>query len=144
MERRSRLVPKGSARTVKADRVARSVCPYCGVGCGQLVYVEKERITDIEGDPDSPISEGALCPKGSATFQLVTGAHRHDRVLYRRPHGTEWEQISLEDAMEMVAQRVKASREATWRRRFPTVAGSTARTASCTSAAPRSTTRRTT
>jgi formate dehydrogenase major subunit len=106
-------------RTVKADSVARSVCPYCGVGCGQLVYVEKGRITDIEGDPDSPISEGALCPKGSATFQLVTGAHRHDHVLYRRPHGTEWEQISLEDAMEMVAQRVKASREATWEETLP-------------------------
>src|SRR5689334_2261670 len=72
-------------RTESADRVARSVCPYCAVGCGQVVYVKDERIIDIEGDPDSPISGGCLCPKGAATFQLVTGAHRTREVLYRRP-----------------------------------------------------------
>lgn len=102
------------ARTIRADRVARSVCPYCAVGCGQLVYVERERITDIEGDPDSPISRGRLCPKGAATFQLVTGAFREQRVLYRRPYGTAWEAIPLEQAMEMVAQRVKQTRDDTW------------------------------
>jgi len=75
-------------RTVHADRVVRSICPYCGVGCGQLVYVQNERITNIEGDPESPISAGCLCPKGSATYQLVTGSHRVDRVLYRRPFRT--------------------------------------------------------
>src|SRR5918999_646704 len=101
-------------RTESADRVVRSVCPYCAVGCGQLVYVKDEKITDIEGDPDSPISEGCLCPKGAATFQLVTGSHRVHDVLYRRPHGTEWETIPLETAMDMVAERVKRTRDATW------------------------------
>jgi formate dehydrogenase major subunit len=101
-------------RTETADRVVRSVCPYCAVGCGQLVFVQDEKITDIEGDPDSPISEGCLCPKGAATFQLVTGSHRVKDVLYRKPFGTEWEAIPLEQAMEMVAERVKKAREETW------------------------------
>jgi formate dehydrogenase major subunit len=101
-------------RTERADRVVKSICPYCAVGCGQLVYVEDNRITDIEGDPDSPISAGCLCPKGAATFQLVTGSHREKRVLYRRPHGTEWEPIPLSRAMAMVADRVKRTRDATW------------------------------
>jgi formate dehydrogenase major subunit len=103
------------ARTGAADSVVASVCPYCAVGCGQLVYVKDERIMDIEGDPASPISEGRLCPKGAATFQLVTGAHRVKQVLYRRPHGTEWEVIPLERAMDMVAERVKKTRDETWR-----------------------------
>src|SRR4051812_1391226 len=85
-----------TARTVDADRVVGSVCPYCGVGCGQLIYVRDEKIIDIEGDPRSPISNGCLCPKGAATFQLVTGSHRVHNVLYRRPRGTAWEQIPLE------------------------------------------------
>ena len=102
------------SRTRDADEVVRSVCPYCAVGCGQLVYVKDGRITDIEGDPDSPISDGCLCPKGAATFQLVTGSHRVHEVLYRRPHGTEWEVIPLERAMDMVAERVKKAREETW------------------------------
>jgi formate dehydrogenase major subunit len=101
-------------RTKSADRVVKSVCPYCAVGCGQLVYVRDGKITDIEGDPDSPISEGCLCPKGAATFQLVTGSHRVHHVLYRRPHGTEWETIPLERAMDMVAERVKRAREEHW------------------------------
>ena len=101
-------------RTEAADRVVRSVCPYCGVGCGQLVYVKNDRITDIEGDPASPISEGCLCPKGAATMQLVTGAHRARQVLYRRPGGTAWEPLPLETAMDMVAERVQRTRERTW------------------------------
>jgi len=101
-------------RTRAADKVVKSVCPYCGVGCGQVVYVKDGRITDIEGDPDSPISEGCLCPKGAATFQLVTGSHRAHSVLYRRPHGTGWESIPLDQAMDMVADRVKRTREDTW------------------------------
>jgi formate dehydrogenase major subunit len=101
-------------RTEKADRVVRSVCPYCAVGCGQLVFVQDEKITDIEGDPDSPISEGCLCPKGAATFQLVTGSHRVQHVLYRRPHGTAWETVPLEWAMERVAERVKKTRDLCW------------------------------
>ncbi len=103
-----------AARTAQADRVVGSVCPYCAVGCGQLVYVKDEKIIDIEGDPASPLSHGCLCPKGAATFQLVTGAHRVDQVLYRRPHGTEWEQIPLEQAIDMVAERVKKTRDENW------------------------------
>lgn len=101
-------------RTQQADRVAKSVCPYCAVGCGQLVHVQGEKILNIEGDPASPISRGRLCPKGAATFQLVTGSHRVHEVLYRRPKGTKWEKIPLEKAMEMVAERVKKTREETW------------------------------
>ncbi len=102
------------ARTAKADRVVSSICPYCGVGCGQLVYIKNEKIVDIEGDPCSPISTGCLCPKGAATFQLVTGSHRVQQVLYRRPHATRWEPIPLQQAMEMVAERVKNTRESHW------------------------------
>jgi formate dehydrogenase major subunit len=103
-----------SPRTGTADRVVRSVCPYCAVGCGQLVFVKDGKITDIEGDPDSPISEGCLCPKGAATFQLVMGSHRSKNVLYRRPYGTRWEVIPLDEAMDRVAERVKRTREETW------------------------------
>jgi len=101
-------------RTRSADRVVSSVCPYCAVGCGQLIFVKDEKITDIEGDPDSPISEGCLCPKGAATFQLVTGSHRVRHVLYRKPYGNQWERIPLDKAMDMVAERVKKTRDETW------------------------------
>jgi formate dehydrogenase major subunit len=109
-ERTATLMP----RTRSADKVVRSICPYCAVGCGQLVFVKDGRITDIEGDPDSPISQGCLCPKGAATFQLVTGSHRVQNVLYRQPHGTNWVTIPLERAMDMVAERVKKTRDETW------------------------------
>ena len=109
-ERSMTLTP----RTSEADRVVKSICPYCAVGCGQLVYVKDDRITDIEGDPDSPISEGCLCPKGAATFQLVTGTHRVHDVLYRKPYGTEWETIPLDKAMDMVAERTKKARDEAW------------------------------
>jgi formate dehydrogenase major subunit len=108
-----------SPRTERADRVVRSVCPFCAVGCGQLVFVEDGKITDIEGDPDSPISEGCLCPKGAATFQLVTGSHRVQSVLYRKPYGTEWEVVPLEWAMNRVAERVKETRDACWEEEDP-------------------------
>ena len=101
-------------RTAEADRVARSVCPYCAVGCGQKVYVKDEQVTQIEGDPDSPVSRGRLCPKGAASKQLVTGPNREYKVKYRRPHGTEWEELELDQAMEMIADRVLAAREAGW------------------------------
>lgn len=104
-------------RTATSDRVVRSVCPYCAVGCGQLVHVKDERITDIEGDPDSPLSQGCLCPKGAATFQLVTGSHRTQHALYRRPGGKEWERIPLERAMDLIAERVRRTREETWEER---------------------------
>jgi formate dehydrogenase major subunit len=101
-------------RTKTADRKVASICPYCAVGCGQLVYVKNNKIIDIEGDPASPISNGCLCPKGAATFQYVTGSHRVHHVLYRRPHGSKWETIPLAKAMEMVAERVKKTRDETW------------------------------
>src|SRR3954469_5421066 len=101
-------------RTEEADSVVRSVCPYCAVGCGQRVFVKDGRITQIEGDPDSPVSRGRLCPKGSASKQLVTGPGREYRVKYRRPYGTAWEDLPLDTAMEMIADRVIATRAATW------------------------------
>jgi len=102
------------SRIKSADKAVASVCPYCAVGCAQLVYVKDEKIIDIEGDPGSPISNGCLCPKGAATFQLVTGSHRVTDVLYRKPYGTKWEKIPLEQAMDMVAARVKKTRDETW------------------------------
>src|SRR5881409_3487752 len=80
-------------RTDSAERVEQSVCPYCAVGCGQQVYVRDEKVVQIEGDPASPVSRGRLCPKGSATLQLTTGPAREHQVLYRRPHGTDWEPL---------------------------------------------------
>jgi formate dehydrogenase major subunit len=94
--------------------VARSVCPYCAVGCGQKVFVKDGRITQIEGDPDSPISRGRLCPKGSASKNLVTSPLRQTQVLYRRPYGTEWESLDLDRAVDMIADRVIAARRETW------------------------------
>jgi formate dehydrogenase major subunit len=101
-------------RTATADRVARSVCPYCAVGCGQKVYVKDERVIQIEGDPDSPISRGRLCPKGAASEQYVNSPRREYRVKYRRPHGTAWEELDLETATDMIADRVVQTRAATW------------------------------
>jgi len=102
------------SRTGTADRVVKSICPYCAVGCGQRIFVKDEKVIQVEGDPDSPISRGRLCPKGSATKELVTGPSREYRVRYRRPHGTDWEELSLERAMDMIADRVIATRAATW------------------------------
>jgi len=101
-------------RTADADRVAKSVCPYCAVGCGQRVYVRDEQVIQIEGDPDSPISRGRLCPKGSASLQLVTGAHREEKVRYRAPYATEWTDLDLDTAMDMVAERVLDARRRGW------------------------------
>src|SRR5213082_3997010 len=97
-----------------AEHVVESVCPYCAVGCGQLVYVKDGEVTQIEGDPASPISRGRLCPKGAASKQLVTSPLREHKVKYRRPHGTEWEELDLDTAMEMIADRVVKTREETW------------------------------
>jgi formate dehydrogenase major subunit len=103
-----------SARTTTADRVARSVCPYCAVGCGQRIFVKDEQVVQIEGDPDSPVSRGRLCPKGSASKNLVTSPLRQTKVRYRRPYGTEWEDLDLDTAMEMIADRVVKARADTW------------------------------
>ncbi len=94
--------------------VARSICPYCGVGCGQLVYYKGDGLISIEGDPDSPISRGHLCPKGAATYELHTHPGRLTRVKYRRPYSTHWEEIPLETAMDMIADRVWETRERTF------------------------------
>src|SRR3954451_16563632 len=101
-------------RTKTADRVVQSVCPYCAVGCGQKVYVSGEKVVQIEGDPDSPISRGRLCPKGAGSLGYVTSPLRETKVKYRRPHGTEWEELDLETAMDMIAERVVRTREETW------------------------------
>jgi formate dehydrogenase major subunit len=94
--------------------VTESVCPYCAVGCGQVVYTRGGELVNIEGNPRSPINQGTLCPKGSASRQLIQQPGRLTNVLYRRPHGTEWEQLDLEQAMDMIAARVVAAREAGW------------------------------
>jgi len=101
-------------RTGTADRVVQSVCPYCAVGCGQRVFVKDERVSHIEGDPDSPVSRGRLCPKGSASEQLVNGPGRQTAMLYRRPFASEWEPLDLETATDMIADRVVRSRADTW------------------------------
>jgi formate dehydrogenase major subunit len=101
-------------RTEEADRVVGSVCPYCAVGCAQRVYVKDERVIQIEGNPDSPISRGRLCPKGAASKQLVTGPHRERKVLYRAPYGTEWTELGLDTAMDMIADRVLDARRKGW------------------------------
>jgi formate dehydrogenase major subunit len=91
--------------------VTRSICPFCGVGCGQLIFHRDGKIVSVEGDPGSPISEGHLCPKGAATQELLTHAERATRVKYRAPHAREWTDIALETAMDLVADRVWTSRE---------------------------------
>lgn len=101
-------------RTAEADEVVRSVCPYCAVGCGQRIFVKDGEITQIEGDPDSPISRGRLCPKGAASRNLVQSPMRQYRVKYRRPYGTEWEELDLEPAMDMIADRLIETRNETW------------------------------
>jgi formate dehydrogenase major subunit len=102
------------ARTATADRVVKSICPYCAVGCAQNVYVKDGAVVQIEGDPDSPVSRGRLCPKGSATLQLTTGDARRHEVLYRRPYAADWERLDLDTALDMVVDRVIATRRATW------------------------------
>jgi len=104
-------------RTQTADKVVQSVCPYCAVGCGQKVYAKDGKVIQIEGDPDSPISRGRLCPKGAASEKLVNQPGRVTEVLYRRPCGTDWERISLEQATDMIADRLIRTRAETWEER---------------------------
>ena len=106
-------------RTSTADRVVQSVCPYCAVGCGQRIYVKRmeggrEKVVQIEGDPDSPVSRGRLCPKGSASEQLVNSPGRQTRVLYRAPGARDWQHLDPETAIDMVADRFIESRRRTW------------------------------
>jgi formate dehydrogenase major subunit len=111
---RSPASERMAPRTRSADRVAKSICPYCAVGCGQRVYVKDEKVIQIEGDPDSPISRGRLCPKGSASRALHEHPAREYKVKYRPPHGTEWEELDLDTAMDMIADRLIAARDAGW------------------------------
>jgi formate dehydrogenase major subunit len=104
-------------RTSTADRVVQSVCPYCAVGCGQRIFVKDEKVVQIEGDPDSPISRGRLCPKGSASEQLVNSPGRQTKVLYRAPHATEWQRLDRDKAIDMVADRFIESRRRGWQQR---------------------------
>ena len=101
-------------RIDQADHVVQSICPYCAVGCGPLVYVKDGEITHIEGDPASPISRGRLCPKGQASKSYAQSPLREYKVKYRRPYATQWEELSLDDAMEMIAERIIETRAASW------------------------------
>jgi|SRR5438270_2311165 len=111
---RSRRSQELAPRTLGADRVVQSICPYCAVGCGQRVYVKDEKVVQIEGDPDSPISRGRLCPKGAGSLGLVNSPLREYRVKYRRPFGAEWEELGLEQAIDMIADRFIATRAQSW------------------------------
>ena len=108
--RQAELTP----RTAQADEVVKSVCPYCAVGCGQNVYVTDGEVTQIEGDPDSPISRGRLCSKGAASRNYVQSPMREYRVKYRRPYSKEWEDLDLDAAVDMIADRIIKTREETW------------------------------
>src|SRR3954471_24462337 len=109
----SKKTKKAGAR-IAGLKGTESICPYCAVGCGQVVYTRGDELIDIEGNPRSPINQGTLCPKGSASRQLVQQPGRLDKVRYRRPGGTEWEQLELEQAMDMIAERVIAARKDGW------------------------------
>ena len=103
------LMPKTAGASITA-----SVCPYCAVGCGQLVYHRDGKLLAIEGNPESPISEGHLCPKGAASFELLTHAERLTRVKYRAPFTSEWQDLDPSVALDMIADRVWTTREPTF------------------------------
>jgi len=109
----SKKTKKAGAR-IAGLKATESICPYCAVGCGQVVYTRDGELVDIEGNPRSPINQGTLCPKGSASRQLVMAPGRLTKVKYRRPGGTEWEELELETAMDMIAERLVAARENGW------------------------------
>lgn len=118
----SRPQPYSPQTAAKASRlrgatVTAGVCPYCAVGCGQLIYTKHGQLIDIEGDPRSPINEGTLCPKGANAFQLATNAHRVKHVLYRAPYSDKWEPKPLDWALDRIARKVKEARDADFVRR---------------------------
>jgi formate dehydrogenase major subunit len=124
MELGSRLQPFSSesyqmAPRIRDAKVVHSVCPYCAVGCSLNVYVKDGKVIDIEGDPNSPINHGTLCPKGAATFQYTVNSSRLAQVLYRAPYSDHWEVKSLDWAMEQIAQRIKKTRDETFVERLP-------------------------
>jgi len=103
-----------AAARIGGLKATESVCPFCAVGCGQVVYTRNGSLVDIEGNPRSPINQGTLCPKGASSRQLVQQPGRLSKVRYRAPGATEWEELELERAMDMIAQRMIAAREAGW------------------------------
>ena len=105
---------KQAGARIAGLKATESICPYCAVGCGQVVYTKDGELVDIEGNPNSPINQGTLCPKGSASRQLIQQPGRLTKVKYRLPGGTEWEELELETAMDMIADRVARTREETW------------------------------
>ncbi len=105
---------KQAGARIAGLKATESICPYCAVGCGQVVYTRGDELVDIEGNPRSPINQGTLCPKGSASRQLVMQPGRLTKVRYRRPGGTEWEELELDTAMDMIAERMIAARERGW------------------------------
>ncbi len=107
------------APRIRDAKVFKSICPYCAVGCSLNVYVKDSKILDIEGNPDSPINRGTLCPKGAASFQYTVNASRLTQVLYRAPYSDHWEVKSLDWAMEQIAQRLKKTRDETFVERLP-------------------------
>src|SRR2546421_4720745 len=124
MEVGSRVQPFSAESITKAPgirdaQVVMTVCPYCAVGCSLNVYVKDGNVIDIEGNPDSPINHGTLCPKGAATFQYTVNASRLTQVLYRAPYSDHWEVKSLDWAMEQIAQRLKRTCDETFVERLP-------------------------
>ncbi len=107
------------ASRIRDAKVYKSVCPYCAVGCSLNVYIKDGKVLDIEGNPDSPINRGTLCPKGAATFQYTVNASRLTQVLHRAPYSDHWEVKSLDWAMEQIAQRLKKTRDETFVERLP-------------------------
>ena len=106
-------------RLEQADKVGTSICPYCAVGCAQLVYAKNGQIIHVEGDPRSPINQGTLCPKGAATFSLLSNPQRVTRVRYRAPHSDRWEERPLDWAMDRIAHLTKQTRDETFVQRLP-------------------------
>lgn len=105
---------RGLRSRLHGVRTVPSICPYCAVGCSTLIHVKDGQVVDIEGNPESPINEGTLCPKGADTFQYTVNPNRLTRCLYRRPYGTEWEEVELEWAMDRIAERFRETRERSW------------------------------
>jgi formate dehydrogenase major subunit len=112
----SRQSSRKVSRLRGAD-VTRGICPYCAVGCAQLIYTNSGKLIDIEGDPESPVNEGTLCPKGASAFQLTVNPHRVTQVLYRAPYSDRWETRTLDWALDQIARRVKDVRDADFRGR---------------------------
>jgi formate dehydrogenase major subunit len=108
----SGVMAAAMAQTVKSGQEVPSVCPYCAVGCGQIVTVSGGKVIDIQGNPDSPVNEGTLCPKGAANYQLAINSNRWTKAKYRAPNSDHWEDITLDDAMHKIAQKFQQTRDA--------------------------------